>query len=116
MRRGFLPIAIGPALLIVGAIILLMIAIPILAISFSRELMLLFQFGASIIIYNWVRNTIGPGTLSLVIAGVLIYIFVFILPQFTMGLYTLYFLLTLGIMSTIIFMGMLFPPVPLFKK
>ena len=77
--------------------------------SEPRELMLLFQIAASIVILNWVRNTIGPGTLSLAISAILIYIFVFLLPQFTVGLYVLYFLLVLGILDIVIWMSMLFP-------
>ncbi|MCD6522160.1 MAG: hypothetical protein J7K68_00265 [Candidatus Diapherotrites archaeon] len=119
MKKGLFPwfllpsVPIGPALIFLVVVILLAMGIPMLAITVSPELMLLFQIAASIVILNWVRNTIGPGTLSLAISAILIYIFVFLLPQFTVGLYVLYFLLVLGILDIVIWMSMLFPMKPI---
>lgn len=105
--KGFLPmlmiggswwLALGLLMLTMSAIIFL----PILAISLSGELMLLFQIGASVIILSWVRNTVGQGTISLAISGILIYIFVFILPQLSLGIYVLYMLFAFGLVGTIV--------------
>ena len=115
MKKGFLPLlflfgsgswalALGMLVLTIGIIMFM----PMLAITLSSELMLLFQIGASIIILSWVRRTIGPGTLSLAISGILIYIFVFMLPQFTLGLYILYMLLAFGLVGTLIWTFTLF--------
>ncbi|MFC2174426.1 hypothetical protein ACFLQ2_00965 [archaeon] len=95
-----------PALFIV---FLLIIFVPIVAITLSSELMLLFQVGAAIMVFSWVRNVVGPGLLSYAIAGVLIYIFVFILPQFTMGLYIIWTIMGFGLF------GMLFWGLTLFR-
>ena len=107
MRKGFIqfiPAAFMlPALLIVLGLI---IFLPIIAITISPELKLLFQVAAAIIIFSWIRNTIGPGLLSMAIAAVLIYIFVFILPQFTLGLYVIWTFFGLG-MFGMLFWGMI---------
>ena len=95
-----------PALLIVLGLI---VFLPIIAITLSSELMLLFQVGAAIMIFSWVRNVVGPGMLSYAIAGVLVYIFVFILPQFTLGLYIIWTFMGFGLF------GMLFWGLTLFK-
>lgn len=91
-----------PLLIVIFAII---IFAPIVAVTLSSELMLLFQVAAAIMVFNWVRNVVGPGIVSYAIAGVLIYIFVFVLPQFTLGLYMIWTILGLGVFS-IIFWGL----------
>jgi len=112
MKKGILQL-IGPATVFFIAVIIVITLVPIILVTVSPELMLLFKIAASLIILNWVRNTVGPGMLAYVISGILIYIFVFIMPQFTLGLYVFYMLLITGVMSTIIFAGMLFPMKPL---
>ncbi|MCD4740343.1 hypothetical protein K8R43_04075 [archaeon] len=72
--------------------------------EFFPILKLLFMLFAALIIFNWIRNTVGPGTLSLVIAAILIYIFVFQLTWITWGIWVMYALLTYGLWS-ILFWG-----------
>ncbi|MCK4327690.1 MAG: hypothetical protein KAW41_04405 [Candidatus Diapherotrites archaeon] len=108
--RGF--IGLIPAGLMLPAILIilgLILFLPIVAVSLSSELMLLFQVAAAIMVFSWVRNVVGPGMLSYAIAGVLIYIFVFILPQFTLGLYIIWTFMGFGLF------GMLFWGLTLFK-
>ena len=102
MRRGIIPLlpvaVMFPLLILIFGI---MIFGPIILITFSSELKLLFQIAAAIMIFNWVRNTVGPGIISYAMAGTLIYIFVFLLPQFTLGLYALYVIFGFSIFSTV---------------
>jgi hypothetical protein len=101
-EKGFIPFI--PAGLMLPVLILvfgLIIFLPIIAVTLSKELMLLFQVAAAIMVYSWIRNTVGPGILSYAIAGVLIYIFVFVLPQFTLGLYVIYTFFGFGMFSTL---------------
>jgi len=111
MKRGLLGlIPVGmmlPALLVILGLLLF---VPIIAITISPELMLLFKIAAIIMIFNWVRNIVGPGILTYAIAGVLIYIFVFVMPQFTLGIYVVYTVMGLGVFS------MLFWGLTLFKS
>ncbi len=100
MRRGFLPvIPMGLMLPVLLIILGLIVFVPVLAITISPELKLLFQIAAVIMIFNWVRNIVGPGMLTYAIAGVLIYIFVFVLPQFTLGVYIVWTIMGLGVFS-----------------
>ena len=106
MRRGFIPFLAGPLMLPALIIVLAAVVIlPVLAISLSPELKLLFQVAAAIMIYSWVRNTVGPGILSFGIAGVLIYIFVFLLPALTLGMYMVWTFMGLGLFS-VVFWGL----------
>ena len=106
MKKGIIPIFAPGALLVVLVVILVIIFVgPMLLITLSKELMLLFQLAASIVILSWVRNTVGPGLLAYAISGILIYIFVFILPQFTIGIWVLYTFMGLG-MWTLLFWGL----------
>ena len=107
-KKGFfsLPIIGWPFLLLI-AVVAVVILIPVLAIILSPELRLLFQLGAAIIIFSWVRNSLGQGMLSYVISGILIFIFVWMLPHITLGLYILYFLLILGILDLFVWTGLL---------
>ena len=96
---GLIPVGMMlPALLLVLALV---IFLPIVAISLSKELMLLFQVAAVIMIYSWVRNTVGPGIISYAITGVLVYIFVFILPQFTLGIYMIWTFMGFGLFGAL---------------
>ncbi len=104
--RGFLPLLAPPVLLVLLIVIIAVVIVgPAVLISVSPELMILFQIAASIMIVSWVRQIVGPGTLSLVISAVLVYIFVFILPQLTIGLWALYTFMGLGVW-TILFWGL----------
>jgi hypothetical protein len=106
MRRGFLPLIASPFMLPLLIIVLAaVVLLPMLAITLSPELKLLFQVAAAIMIYSWVRNTVGPGILSFGIAGVLIYIFVFLLPQLTLGMYMIWTFMGLGLFS-VVFWGL----------
>jgi hypothetical protein len=106
MKKGLIPLfAPGALLIILLTIIALIIIGPMLLITFSKELMILFQLAASIVILSWVKNTVGPGLLAYAISAILIYIFVFILPQFTMGIWVLYTFMGLG-MWTLLFWGL----------
>ena len=105
---GIIPMGLMlPALLIILGLI---VFVPVLAITISPELKLLFQIAAVIMIFNWVRNIVGPGMLTYAIAGVLIYIFVFVMPQFTLGIYVVWTIMGLGVFS------MLFWGLTLFKS
>ncbi len=84
--------------------------LPMIAITISNELKLLFQIAASIMIISWVRRIVGKGMVSLVISGVLIYIFVFVLPQLTIGLYAFYVVTSLGLLSSLIWIIAIFTP------
>ena len=86
-----------PILVILVVALLIIVVGPSIAITLSPELMLLFQIIAAIMIISWVRNTIGPGVLSLAISGILLYIFVFLLPQLTLSLWIVYMIIGLGI-------------------
>jgi len=106
MRKGFLPlIPVGLMLPVLVVILAAVVLLPMLAITLSPELKLLFQVAAAIMIYSWVRNTVGPGILSFGIAGVLIYIFVFLLPQLTIGMYMMWTFMGLGLFS-VVFWGL----------
>ena len=100
--KGFIQFIPAAAMLPVLALVLgLIVFLPILAISLSSELMLLFQVGAAIMIFSWVRNVVGPGILSYAIGGVLIYIFIFVLPQFTLGLYVVWTFMGFGLFGAV---------------
>ena len=102
MSRGFLPLI--PAGGMLAALVIVLVAIvvlPIMAISFSPELMLLFQIAAAIMIVSWVRNIIGPGILSLGLSGILVYIFIFMLPQFTLGMYVIWTFMGFGLFQAL---------------
>jgi hypothetical protein len=100
--RGFLAlIPAGMLLPVLLGVLALVVFVPIVAITFSPELMLLFQIAAAIMVFSWVRNILGPGILSFGVAGVLIYIFVFILPQFTLGLYVVWTFMGFGLFSAV---------------
>lgn len=97
--KGFIPA--GMMLIALLGVLALIVLIPVAVITISPELMLLFQIAAAIMLYSWVRNVVGPGILSFAIAGVLIYIFVFILPQFTLGLYIIWTFMGFGLFSMV---------------
>lgn len=103
--KGFIALPLLLAILLIAFIVIG----PALAITVSSELKLLFQIAASIMIISWVRKLVGKGMISILISGVLIYIFVFVLPQFTIGLYALYVVMSLGILSSLIWMIALSP-------
>ncbi len=106
MKKGIIPLfAPGMLLIILVAIVVLLLIVPALLITVSNELMLLFQLAASIVIISWVKNTVGPGMLAYAISGILIYIFVFILPQLTIGIWVLWMFLGLGMWS-VLFWGL----------
>lgn len=102
-EKGFLPLIAGiPTALIFLIIILALLLLgPAALITISPELKLLFQIFAAIIILSWVRNTVGPGTVSLLISIILIYIFVIMLPQLLASMWAAYILLTFGLWSMI---------------
>lgn len=102
-KKGFLPLVAGiPTALIFLIIILALLLLgPAVLITISPELKLLFQIFASIIILSWVRNTVGPGTVSILISLILIYIFVIMLPQMLVTMWAAYILLVFGLWSMI---------------
>ncbi len=102
MRRGFLPASPALALILLLVTLGIFILGPVIAIHISPEIRLIFQFIAAITIYNWIKNTVGPGVLSLVISGILIYIFVIMLPGLTAALWATYYIVGLGIASMFI--------------
>jgi hypothetical protein len=106
-EKGFAPLIFGipTALLMLLIVICLIVLGPAVLISLSPGLKLLFQIVASVIILSWVRNTVGPGMISLVISAILIYIFVFTLPALTASMWALYMVMGLGLWS-MIFWGM----------
>ena len=106
MQKGIIPLFVpGTLLLILVGISILLLIGPAVIITISKELMLLFQLAASIVIISWVKNTVGPGMLAYAISGILIYIFVFILPQLTIGIWALWMFLGLGVWS-VLFWGL----------
>jgi hypothetical protein len=108
MQKGFLPLLAGPTLFIVLIVLFALIVIgPAIIITFVKELMILFQLAASIVIISWVRNTVGPGLLSYAISAILIYIFVFILPQISIMLWAIMTIMGIGLWSTM-FWGLTF--------
>lgn len=106
-EKGFLPLIAGiPTALIVLIIVIILLMIgPTIVFSISPTIKLIFQIFAAIVILNWVRNTVGPGTLSIVMSLVLIYIFVLMLPGLTGAFWGVYILLTFGLWS-VIFWGL----------
>ena len=102
MRRGFLPASPLLALILLIVTLSIFILGPVIAIHISPEIRLIFQFIAAVTIYKWVRDTVGPGILSLVLAGILIYIFVVMLPGLTAALWATYYIVGLGIASMFI--------------
>ena len=102
-ERGFLPLIAGipTALIFLILILILLLVGPAVLITVSPELKLLFQIFAAIIILSWVRNTVGPGTVSILISLILIYIFVIMLPQLLVSMWAAYILLTFGLWSMI---------------
>ena len=101
-ERGFLPASPLLALILLLVAFAIVIIGPVIAIHLSPVIRIIFQFIIAVTIYNWVKNTVGPGVLSLVISGVLIYIFVIMLPGFTAALWATYYILGLGIASMLI--------------
>lgn len=102
MERGFLPASplLGLTLLLVTLAIF--IIGPVILIHVSPIIMLVFQFLAALTIYNWIKNTIGPGILSLVVSGILIYIFVIMLPGLTAAMWATYYIVGMGLASMFI--------------
>lgn len=101
--KGFLPLIFGiPTALVVLLVIILALLIgPPILFEFVPELKLLFQIFAAVIILNWVRNTLGPGNLSLVVACILIFIFVIAYTWMGWGIWVIYILLSFGLWSMI---------------
>jgi hypothetical protein len=93
---------IGPLLIILVVVLGAVLFIPAIAVMISNEIRLLFQVMASIVIFTWVRNTVGPGIISIAIAGILIYIFVFVLTPVTASIWALYYLVGLGLFGMIL--------------
>ncbi|GEM_PF-6689056 len=102
MNKGFLPASPLLALILLLITFAVVIIGPAVAVHISPTIRIIFQFVIAVTIYNWVKNTVGPGILSLVISAVLIYIFVIMLPGFTASLWATYYVLGLGIASMLI--------------
>ncbi len=100
--RGFLPASPALALALLLITLGILILGPAIAVHISPEIKLIFQFIAAISIYNWVKNTVGPGILSIVISGILIYIFVITLPGLTAAMWSTYYVVGMGIASMLI--------------
>ncbi len=107
-KRGFLPASPLIGLILLLTTFAVFIIGPVIAIHLSPVIKIIFQFIIAVTIYNWVKNTVGPGILSLAISGVLIYIFVIMLPGFTAALWASYYILGLGVASMFIWTFTLF--------
>ncbi len=100
--KGFLPASPLLALILLITTLAVFILGPALAIHISPTIKLIFQFIAAITIYRWVTDKVGPGPLSLVISGILIYIFVIMVPGLTAAAWATYYVVGMGIASMLI--------------
>ncbi len=100
--KGFLPASPLLALILLLITLAIFILGPVILIHVSPIIKLIFQFIAAITIWRWITNTIGPGILSLVISGILIYIFVIMLPGLTVAMWATYYIVGMGIASMFI--------------
>ncbi|MCD6414633.1 MAG: hypothetical protein J7L23_03315 [Candidatus Diapherotrites archaeon] len=101
-KKGFLPLIAGiPTALIVLIVVILLLVLSPAILMQIREIKLLFQIFAAIIILSWVRNTVGPGMVSILISLILIYIFVLMVPELLGAIWAMYILLTFGLWSMI---------------
>ena len=109
--RGFLPLISGalmwPVLLLILAAIIIG---PMVLINIFPLAKVLFQLAAVVMIYSWIKSFLGPGMLTYAISGILIYIFVIVLPEAALGIWLIMNIFGLGIWS------MIFWGLPLLRK
>ncbi len=102
MKGQFVFASPAIALALLLATLAVFILGPVILIHMSPIIRVIFQLIAAVTIYDWIKNTVGPGILSLVISGILIYIFVIALPGLTAALWATYYVVGMGLASMFI--------------
>ncbi|VVC00146.1 Uncharacterised protein [uncultured archaeon] len=87
-------------LILIGFLVIALI--PVLITSLFEPAKLLMQVILIFVIYTTVRGYLGPGNLSLIVSGVLIYLMVFKWFEIFLSLYILQLLLGFGFMSAVV--------------
>jgi hypothetical protein len=98
MKRGFLP----PMILLVIVFVFLML-LPIIFSEFFPAFKWLMMAYFCIMIYLFVKRILGSGIVTLVVSGILIYIFVYQLLYIFAAAYILYLIVGLGLSGIIVF-------------
>lgn len=96
--KGFIPPMV--LLLIIFGVILL---IPLVLVQLSSTFKWLLIAYFCITVFLFVKRILGPGILTYIVSGILIYIFVIRLFELFTVMYTLYLIVSLGLSGILVF-------------